>query len=40
VRRHDGALVLENRADGTGLRARFIFHGIALAESLSRAAHS
>jgi two-component system sensor histidine kinase TctE len=25
VRRHAGALVLENRADGTGLRARFIF---------------
>jgi two-component system sensor histidine kinase TctE len=33
VRRHDGALVLENRADGTGLRARFIFQGIPLAEA-------
>jgi two-component system sensor histidine kinase TctE len=33
VRRHAGALVLENSAGGTGLRARFIFQVSRLAEA-------
>ncbi len=33
VRRHAGSLVLENRADGAGLRARFIFEAAVLSEA-------